>query len=275
MEGAAADRVRALDASFLPLSSFQALADLCLGAVFAACGPAVRGAMVHGSCLPVELGGKGGFIPGFSDFDFHVYLDPEHMRTAVECRLETALALQQRFAGVQTAAAATAPVQLFCVSADGLPSGWSLPEGAYRVLHGKVPPAPPGELPPRTQALLRLRGCRRDGHAVTRSLCDKSDGALRGTVRTCASMFKGVLPHAAVAAGAAAETAWRLPLSRLVLEVAPGAGVGAEALAFWGELADWQQARASPVRLRTMVAAAVTALDRLADWAEEREDGGR
>lgn len=271
MRDAAVERVRALDASFLPLPRFQALADLCLGAVFAACGPSVRGAMVHGSCLPAELGGKGGFIPGFSDFDFHVYLEPNRMRTTVECSLDTALALQERFSAVQAAAAGTAPVQLFCVSTARLPPSWSLPEGAYHLLHGAMPPSAEGELPPRTRARARLRGCRLDGHAVTRSLCDKSDAGLRGTVRTCASMFKGVLPHAAVLAGADGDAVWLWPLSRLVLEAAPEAGVGAEALGFWGELGDWQAARESPTRLRAMVAAAVRGLDHLADWAEVEE----
>jgi len=57
------ERIRSLDASFLPLGEFRRLADLCLRAALDACGPAVCGAMVHGSALPAELGGKGG-APG-------------------------------------------------------------------------------------------------------------------------------------------------------------------------------------------------------------------
>ncbi len=62
-------------------------------------------------------------------------------------------------------------------------------------------------------------------------------------------MFKGALPHAAVLAGADGDDVWLWPLSRLVLEAAPAAGVGAEALLFWSELADWSAARDEPVRL--------------------------
>ena len=250
MRASTADRVRALDASFLPLPRFEALAGLCLAAARAACGRDLRGAMVHGSCLPAELGGKGGFIPGFSDFDFHAYLDPARMRGDRACTVETALALQRAFTAVQTSAAPTAPVQLFCVNATRLPRGWSLPEGAHRVLYGIVPPLPAEPAPARAQALARLRGCRRDAAAITASVCDKTDAGMQGTVRSCASMLKGALPHAAVLDGA-----------------------GAEALAFWGELTDWEGARRSPERLRGMVLAAVTALDRLADFAERREAG--
>jgi hypothetical protein len=273
MRASTADRVRALDASFLPLPRFEALAGLCLAAARAACGRDLRGAMVHGSCLPAELGGKGGFIPGFSDFDFHAYLDPARMRGDRACTVETALALQRAFTAVQTSAAPTAPVQLFCVNATRLPRGWSLPEGAHRVLYGIVPPLPAEPAPARAQALARLRGCRRDAAAITASVCDKTDAGMQGTVRSCASMLKGALPHAAVLDGAGAEAVWLWPLSRVVLEAAPLAGAGAEALAFWGELTDWEGARRSPERLRGMVLAAVTALDRLADFAERREAG--
>ena len=97
---------------------------------------------------------------------------------------------------------------------------------------------------------------------LPRSVCDKTDTALVGTVRAAASMLQGSLPHAAIVAGADPREVWSWPLSRLVLEAARVAGVGERVLGRRGGLTPWATVRTQAERLRVLVGHAA--------WAEEQ-----
>lgn len=83
---------------------------------------------------------KGDFIPGYSDFDFHVFLKPDAMDGEKVPKVDGAIRFQKAFGNVNPEEFGVSQFQIYFINSQHYPSHWSPPlKGTYQVLYGKVP----------------------------------------------------------------------------------------------------------------------------------------
>jgi predicted nucleotidyltransferase len=127
---------------------------------------------------------KGGFIPGLSDMDLHVYLKDDAFAYSDFLKLELGLSLQERMDElIRKYDFGGGPVQVIMINVSK-PRDWSAPlPGTYLLLYGDECPDPPptaeGELE-YDRANLRNPHY---GYGLVNSLADKTSDALAGYVR--------------------------------------------------------------------------------------------
>lgn len=94
----------------------------------------VEAIVLHGSAL------KGGFIRGYSDIDFMVFLAPPTFNDRGDLPDATVFALQERVAALPWQALGFNYPQAYFYDARRMPDWWTGPvPGAYRLLHGALP----------------------------------------------------------------------------------------------------------------------------------------
>ncbi len=111
-----------------------ALSGVVLGAMRAAFGDHLRGAILKGSAL------KGDFIPYYSDFDVHAFVDTAAMQTATVPAVERALAFQAAIGAVEPRDYGVNALQIFFIAWDRFPADWVKPlPGTYTLIAGELP----------------------------------------------------------------------------------------------------------------------------------------
>ena len=127
---------------------------------------------------------KGGFIPGLSDMDLHVYLKDDAFVYSDFLKLELGLSLQERMDElIRKYDIGGGPIQVIMINVSK-PRDWSGPlPGTYLVLYGDGCPEPP----PEAEEMLEYdRANLQDSHygyGLVNSLADKTNDALTGYVR--------------------------------------------------------------------------------------------
>jgi len=95
----------------------------------------VEGIVLHGSAH------KGGGIAGYSDIDFMVFLAPDCFDEQGDIPDDLVFAVQERIGPLPWREAGYLYPQAYFYDANRLPDWWVGPvPGAYRILHGRLPP---------------------------------------------------------------------------------------------------------------------------------------
>ena len=127
---------------------------------------------------------RGGFIPGLSDVDLHVYLKDDAFVYSDFLKLELGLSLQEKMDGlIRKYDFGGGPVQVIMISVSQ-PRDWSGPlPGSYLLLYGDECPDPT----PTAEGILErdIANLRNPhyGYGLVNSLVDKTSDALAGYVR--------------------------------------------------------------------------------------------
>jgi len=127
---------------------------------------------------------KGGFIPGLSDVDLHVYLEEDVFSHSDFLKLEFGLSMQEKMdALIQKYDFGGGPIQVILINVSK-PPDWSGPlPGAYIVLYGDGDPFPP----PTVEGMLKqdLDGLKNPTYAykLISSFLDKGNDQLPNYVR--------------------------------------------------------------------------------------------
>jgi len=127
---------------------------------------------------------KGGFIPGLSDVDLHVYLKNDAFAYSDFLRLELGLSMQEKIDElIHKYDFGGGPIQVIMINVSQ-PRDWSAPlPGTYLVLYGDDCP----EEPPTVESMLEQdqENLRNPNYAygLINSLADKSSDSLAGYVR--------------------------------------------------------------------------------------------
>ena len=200
--------------------------------------PWLVGLLVHGSAL------KGGFIPGGSDIDFHLYLDDAAFDARHSPPFEMAAAVQRDLA--QIAIAPFHSIQCFV-----RPTGYTLPgqedwvppiPGAYHVVLGRLPiaPATPGQV--RAAARRSLETLDPVPFYIGRNLFDYAPGRLARFVRLLATAVWPTLYHVLVCQAADPLAPWRLPKTEAIALLPEDEALSAEIREFHARLRAYYQA---------------------------------
>lgn len=127
---------------------------------------------------------KGGFIPGLSDVDLHIYLKDDAFAYSDFLKLELGLSLQEKMDElIREYDFGGGPVQVIMINVSK-PRDWSAPlPGTYIVLYGNECPEPP----PSAEAMLEYDRTNLQnpqyGYGLVNSLVDKTSDLLAGYVR--------------------------------------------------------------------------------------------
>ena len=127
---------------------------------------------------------KGGFIPGLSDMDLHVYLKDDAFAYSDFLKLELGLSLQEKMDElIRKYDLGGGPVQVMVINVSK-PRDWSGPlPGTYIVLYGGECPEPS----PTAEAMLEYDRANLQnphyGYGLVNSLVDKNSDLLAGYVR--------------------------------------------------------------------------------------------
>ncbi|MCL6650362.1 MAG: hypothetical protein K6U89_18830, partial [Chloroflexi bacterium] len=167
----------------MPAAVRERAARVLLDAAFAALGPdPVEAALVKGSAV------KGDSVPGYSDFDFHLFVQSDRVPTLGGLRPAPgpALAFQKAIGGLDPAGYGVSSFRVHFVDSGKYPAEWLPPlPGTCEIVYGN----PPVGLPvPGPRDIIREAG-RFFGSApqalavVVERVLDKPDGRLPALVR--------------------------------------------------------------------------------------------
>ena len=166
-------------------------------------GPDFRGLIAHGSTV------KGGFIPGCSDIDLHLYLDPAAFDADGHLPLARQVALHRDLSRIDPAPFSY--IQCYAIGARPR-DGWVGPiPGAYRVIAGHLP------LPEATEDELRRSAARNLAaldpvpRYVKGSLLGHGAGRLQRNVRLLCTDVWPALYEMLIVGGDDAIPTWNLP----------------------------------------------------------------
>ncbi len=235
----------------MPDDQRASLTALLLAALTETFGPALQAAVVKGSAY------KGGFIPGFSDFDLHAYLRSSlvPMLDPRTPSLDFALALQSAIGKIDVKPFGAGEAQVYLIDAEHYPDDWTPPlPGTYELVFGELPSGLPkpdrGRLASEARAYFPavLRGA----FAIIGRVLDKGDSSLPPLVRLLGTYLKPAPYHAAILDGADPLVVWTRPFPELLASVEPAWDPARGVTRYFFEAYRWNQVRQDPARLRAM-----------------------
>lgn len=250
----------------MPKAVRDRLTALMIDRIRAVFAEGVQGIMVKGSAI------KGDFVPGYSDFDLHVFLrsDRVEMLDALTPNMEHGLAFQRAMSDIDPAQFGCSSIQLFFVDGIRYPADWAPPApGTASLVYGELPALPTltaDEMRRRAREVV-ARAPRQADQLVGRIL-DKPDGRLASFVRLFGGTLKPAVYTAATLRGAPALEVWTWPLAQVLPLLEPDWCPSRELTAFFAEVWRWEQVHQDPERLRAMFRTGYRALHELCRHAE-------
>ncbi|MHB0884953.1 MAG: hypothetical protein ACYC6V_05040 [Bacillota bacterium] len=227
------------------------LTALFLAALTETFGPALQAAVVKGSAY------KGGFIPGFSDFDLHAYLRSSvgPMLDHRTPSLDLALAFQAAIGQIDVKPFGPGDAQVYLIDADHYPDDWTPPlPGTYELVYGELPAGLPKPTRERliSEAQAYFPPVLRGAFALIGRLLDKRDSSLPPLVRLLGTYLKPAPYHAAILDGADPLVVWTRPLPEVLAAVEPTWDPSRRLTRYFLEAYRWTEVRQDPSRLRAM-----------------------
>lgn len=246
----------------MPEPARRELTARLLQSILEVFGGGVVAVLGKGSCF------KGDFLPGYSDFDLHVFLDPARapMLGPRAPALDRTVAFQRAIGPIRAEDYGAGALQISFVDAVDYPDDWTPPlPGTFTVLHGALPDRLPEPAPEaiRAQAQAFFPWLRRDLRAHLQRIADMPDTRLAGAVRLFGTSVKPALYHAAVLLGEPPLEVWARPLGNVLPIVEPAWCPSRGLSRFFGDALHWAEVKSDPERLRAMFAAGWQALDEL------------
>jgi|GEM_PF-542156 len=247
----------------MPETQRSELASRVVDASLSAFGERLRGAILKGSAF------KGGFIPGYSDFDLHLLVDGEAMEDARSPKAEFALRLQRALGRIDREPYRVNDIQVCAIQYGRYPQGWMPPlPGTFTCIYGTYPgewdSPDPKYVRSRADAFLERLPAMRVHHA--RSFQDAHDRELARPVRLLGVDVKPALYCGAIRAGYDPLDVWTVRPLELV-QWARRKGLAMEASwRFLTGVGDWEAITSDPERLRALWLDGMDALGDVESW---------
>jgi len=216
---------------------------------------------------------KGDFIQGYSDFDFHVFLNPRAMETARVPKIGYALRFQKAFGHVRPADYGVSQFQIYFINSQRYPDDWLPPaEGTFKVVWGK-PPSTIMEADDRTyvqQANENLKTAEDTRRSLIGRFVDKPDAAVPGLVRLVGTFLKGCMYSIMVLLSNNPKDGLKLRLDEMIAEVEKGVGSKGHFAAYFEQISDWAAIQNDADKARAAFEEGISALDEIGRWYNSR-----
>lgn len=218
---------------------------------------------------------KGDFVPYYSDFDIHLFVDSTRVpmidgRTPA---LRPAVAFQAAMGAIDPESYGVNSIQVFWVDGRNYPEDWTPPlPGTYWLIYGELPDELrlPSEESMRQKAIQFFPWARKQARALIGRFLDKPNHAIAPLVRLLGTHLKPAAYQGAILLGANPYDVWCKPLAEVVAQVErtwlPQQGV----TRFFREVWEWERVRHDPPRLRTLFKLGVETTEALCDAVEAR-----
>lgn len=256
-----AEAVRFEELPPMPSKARNELAERVVQAAKLTFGEGLLAAIGKGSAF------KGDFVPFYSDFDVHLFIDGTtvQMLDARTPALKVALAFQRAIGAIEPEAYGVNSVQAYVVDAERYPKDWTPPlPGTYRVLHETYPKSL--TVPTSEELIAKSRAffpwIRTTIPGLIGRIVDKPDSGLAPYVRYLGTSLKPAVYHAATLQGADPVAVWAQPLARVVGMVGDSEAEAAFTY-FFGEVQHWEGVRKDAEQLRTMFEVGAKGLEQL------------
>ncbi len=249
----------------------QILIDKASDLVVSACKKAFGGSL---ECVTLKGSAvKGDFIPGYSDFDFHVFLNLKVMESERIPKTNYALRFQKVFGHVKPEDFEVSQFQIYFISSQYYPADWALPvEGTYRVVWGKMPFATKeadnqGYIQQANENLKTVEYMRRN---LIGRFVDKPNTQISSSVRLLGTFLKSYMYSVLVLLAENPKDGLRLPLDEMIVQIEKGIGSNGHFNAFFKQISDWTILQQKSDKAREALKEGIKALEEIVLWYNYR-----
>ena len=234
-------------------------------------------AVFGSSLLCVTLKGsavKGDFIPGYSDFDFHVFLKPHVMDGESAPKAEYAIRFQRAFGHVNPEDFKVSQFQIYFIDSENYPEDWAPPVvGTYKILWGSLPETAEELDDPAyirsAEQHLSISNIEYSKRSNVARFVDKPDTRIAYNVRLVGGTLKNFMYSVSVLLTEKPEVAFGLDLDKMITLVEEGIGSEGHLLAFFEHVSDWTRIQQDPEHAREAFQEGIQALDEIASWRKD------
>jgi len=215
---------------------------------------------------------KGDFIPGYSDFDFHVFLKPEVMDGEDVPKAKYAVQFQRAFGQVDPADFEVSQFQIYFINSEKYPEDWAPPiKETYRILWGSLPETAK-ELDDDAyirfaEQHLSLSSIEYSRRSNVAKFVDKPDTQIAHNVRLVGATLKNYMYSISILLTKEPKAAFKLELDKMITMVEKGIGSEGHFSNFFEYVSDWDRVRQDHDYARKAFTEGIKALDEIAHWA--------
>jgi len=216
---------------------------------------------------------KGDFIPYYSDFDFHVFLNPKVMESERIPKINHALKFQKAFGHVKPEDYGVSQFQIYFIDSQHYPADWVPPvEGTFKVVWGKMPLAVMnvGNQVYVQQANENLKTVEDTRKNLVGRFVDKPDAQISSIVRLLGTFLKGYMYSVMVLLSDNPKDGLRLRLDEMIAQVEKGVGSKGHLTAFFNQVSDWATIQQNSDKARTAFKEGMKAIDEIVHWFNNR-----
>jgi len=243
-------------------------ADLVVSACKESFGSSLEYVTLKGSAV------KGDFVPGYSDFDFHVFLGPEAMESERVPKIGCALRFQKAFGRVKPADYGVSQFQIYFINSQRYPADWVPPaEGTFRVVWGELPSAvteADNQLYIQ-QANKNLKTADDTRRSLIGRFVDKPDAAIPGLVRLLGTFLKGYMYSVMILLLTEnPKDGIKLRLDEMITQVEKGIGSKGHFAVYFDQISDWAVIQQNADKVRAAFEEGMEALEEIGRWYNSR-----
>ncbi len=249
----------------------QKLVDEAANLVVSACRESFGGNL---ECVTLKGSAvKGDFIPLYSDFDFHVFLNPKAMEGERVPKIGYALRFQKAFGHVKPADYGVSQFQIYFINSQHYPDDWVPPaEGTFRVVWGKLPSAAV-EMDSQAyvqQANENLKTAEDTRRSLIGKFVDKPDASVPSLVRLLGTYLKGYMYSVMILLSASPKDGLKSRLDEMTAQVEKGVGSKGHFNAYFEQISDWAAIQQDTDKARAAFREGMAALDEIERWYNSR-----
>lgn len=224
--------------------------------------------MLKGSAI------KGDFIQGYSDFDFHVFLNSAAMDGERSPEAGRAVAFQKLIGEINPRDFGASQFQIFFLSARTYPPDW-IPssEGTYQILWGRTPAClqEVDDAAYVQHARRSVSNVERDKRRLIERFVDKPNSRIPTYVRLVGQYLKGHIYSMAILLTGKPNVALNMKLDELLSVVEDGMGSQGRLTTFYEYISNWATIQEQRGYAREAFMAGIDALEEMTRWVDETE----
>ena len=216
---------------------------------------------------------KGDFIPYYSDFDFHVFLNPKVMQSERIPKIDYALKFQKAFGHVKPEDYGVSQFQIYFIDSQHYPADWvPSAEGTFEVIWGRMPLAvmKVDNQVYVQQAHENLKTVRDTRKNLIGRFVDKPDAGIPTLVRLLGTFLKGYMYSVLILLSENPKDGLRLRLDEMIAQVEKGIGSKGHLTAFFNQVSDWATIQQNSDKARTAFKEGMKSLDEIVHWFNNR-----
>jgi hypothetical protein len=214
---------------------------------------------------------KGDFIPGYSDYDFHVFLSPQVMDDERTLKIDYALRFQKAFGHARPEDFGASQFQIYFISSQRYPADWAPPvKGTFKVFFGKLPASiqkADDELYIQ-QAREYLRMVDSARKTIVGRFVDKPNERVLPVMRLLGATLKSYMHSILILLQKKPQETLRLKLNQMISPVEEGINSEGHFASFFEHVSNWPRVQQDSDYAREAFKEGIEALSKIVFWSQ-------